>query len=259
MPSLSVFKTFEIIELLSQHNGTIGLRDMARELDMAPSTAHRFLSSLKEIGYVRQNPETSKYSLSLKFAWLGSKVLENIEVADLAKPYMEELTENTNETTHLGVLDGLKLVYVAKIDGNQAINMASRVGHRASLYSTAMGKVLLAHMTEDKRLAVIDQLVISPRTEKTIRNKDQLIAQLKTVRKEGYAVDNEENETGIRCISAPIRNHKGDVVAALSLSGWKVTMTEERMYLLPQDLMATTNKISEELGFVDCTPSPSFT
>jgi IclR family KDG regulon transcriptional repressor len=249
MSSLSVYKTFEIIEFLSRHQNNIGLRDLARELDMPPSTAHRFISSLKDIGYVKQDPKTSKYRLSLKFAWLGSKVLKSVQVADLAKPFMEELTAKTNETTHLGVLDGLELVYVAKTDGNQAINMSSRVGHRGPLYSTAIGKVILAFMPEGERSDVFDQLVISPRTNRTIANTDRLIQQLEDVRRNGYAIDDEENETGIRCIGAPIFNHKGLVVAALSLSGWKVTMTNERMSTLPQDLMITTSKISEELGY----------
>jgi len=249
MPSLSVYKTFEIIELLSRHQSNVGLRELARELDMAPSTAHRFISSLKDIGYIKQDPKTSKYRLSLKFAWLGSKVLGSVQVADLAKPFMEELTGNTNETSHLGVLDGLELVYVAKIDGNQAINMSSRVGHRGPLYSTAIGKVLLAFMSEEQQLTILDQLDIFPRTEKTIIKRDEIIHQLGNIRKDGYATDDEENEIGIRCIGAPIFNHEGDVIAALSLSGWKVTMTSERMSILPKELMVTTGKISEELGF----------
>jgi IclR family KDG regulon transcriptional repressor len=249
MSSLSVYKTFEIIEFLSRHQHNIGLRDLARELDMAPSTVHRFISSLKDIGYVKQDPKTSKYRLSLKFAWLGSKVLGSIQVAELAKPFMEELTSNTNETTHLGVLDGLELVYVAKIDGNQAINMTSRVGHRGALFSTAIGKVLLAFMSDEERIEILDQMVIRPRTDKTITNTDELLKQLGIVRREGFAIDDEENETGIRCIGAPIFNHQGVVVAALSLSGWKVTMTSERMSTLPRELMITTRKISEELGY----------
>lgn len=249
MYSLSVFKTFEIIELLIQHHGNIGLRELASELDIAPSTAHRFISSLKEIGYIRQDPKTRKYTLSLKFAWLGSKVLENLQVTDLAKPFMEELTERTNETTHLGVIEGLDLIYIAKIKSKQAMNMASRVGQRGNLYSTAMGKVLLAHMPENERLEIINQLDISSQKKKSVKNKDDFIHQLSVVRKDGYAIDNEENETGIRCIGAPIFNHAGEAVAALSLSGWKVSMTDERMSTLPEEIIATTRKISEELGF----------
>lgn len=250
MASQSVYKTFEIIELLSHQQEAAGLRDLAREMEMAPSTAYRFITSLKDLGYIKQDPKTSKYRLSLKFAWLGSKVLESVQVTDLAKPYMEELTRNTNETTHLAVLEGLEFVYVVKIDGNQAINMSSRVGNRGTLYSTSAGKVLLAYLAEHERLAIIQQLNLSPRTKNTIIIRDALIRQLEKVRIKGYAIDDEENEIGIRCIGAPIFDHRGVTIAALSLSGWKVTMTTKRMATLPQELMATSQKISKELGFV---------
>lgn len=249
MTSLSVYKAFEIIEFLSDCHDNVGLRDLARELDMAPSTAHRFLSSLRDLGYIKQDPKTSKYRLSLKFAWLGARVLGCVQVSEIAKIHMEELTANTNETTHLAVLENLELVYVAKTDGNQAINMSSRIGHRAPLYSTAIGKVLLAYMAEEAQIKIIQELDLHPKTRNTITSGDRLKNQLNDVRKNGYAIDDEENEIGIRCIGAPIFDHRGELIAALSLSGWKVTMTNERMAILPKTLMATTDKISEELGY----------
>lgn len=251
MTSQSVYKAFKIIELLSHHRDATGLRDLARELDMSPSTVYRFMSSLKDLGYIKQDAKTSKYRLSLKFAWLGSNVLESVQVTDLAQPYMEELTRNTNETTHLAVLEGLEFVYVAKIDGNQAVNMSSRIGNRGTLYSTSIGKVLLAYIAEQERLAIIQELDMPPKTKNTIITRDELIHQLEEVRKSGYAIDDEENEIGIRCIGAPIFDHRGEAIAALSLSGWKVTMTTRRIATLPKGLMATANKISEELGFVE--------
>jgi IclR family KDG regulon transcriptional repressor len=251
MNNQSVYKTFEIIEYLSHHQGNVGLRDLAREVDMPPSTVHRFMASLKDLGYVWQEPKTSKYRLGMKFAWLGSKVLENVQVADLTRPYMEELTADTNETTHLAILDGLEFVYVAKIDGNQAVNMRSRVGHRGALHSTAIGKVFLAYSTQQERSAILQQLDLSPRTKNTIVDKGDLIRQLEEIRDQGYAIDDEENEIGILCVGAPIFDHRGVCAAALSLSGWKVTMTSKRMTGLANDLKLTTAKISVELGHVE--------
>lgn len=246
--SESVFRTFEILEYLAESNGWVGLREIARDLDLTPPTAHRFLASLNDLGYIQQNPTNSRYRLSLKIAWLASKVLNRIQLVQIARPYMTHLTSLSNETSHLAILEDSEIVYLAKVDGNQAIRMQSRTGMRTHVHSTAVGKAILAFLPEEQRKEVLERIQLNSRTNKTITNKEALLTQLEEVRSRGYSVDDEENEMGIRCVGAPIFDHVGRSVGAISLSGWTITMTRDRLPQLAVEVMSICNQISQELG-----------
>src|SRR5512135_2603848 len=151
-------RLFQIIEFLACSKEWVSLRTMARELHISAASAYRSLNSLKELGYVRQHPQDSKYQLTLKIAWVSAQVLENVQLRQIAHPFLQSLTSLTNETTHLAVLDGPEFVYIDKVDNTQAMRMRSRVGQRGQLYCTAAGKSMLASLPEREAAGIIQRL-----------------------------------------------------------------------------------------------------
>ena len=245
----STSRIFQIIEFLACSKDWVSLRTMARELHISAASAYRTLSSLKELGYVRQQAQDSKYQLTLKIAGVSALVLENVQLRQIAHPFLQSLTSLTNETTHLAVLEDREFVYIDKVDNTQAMRMRSRLGQRGQLHCTAAGKSMLAFMAERDMQALVKRLKFQPITENTITDPAKFVEHLTKVRKLGYAVDDEENEMGIRCIGAPIYDHAGRLAGALSISGWTITMTRERIPQLAPQLVQTCQRISNELGF----------
>lgn len=245
----STTRLFQIIEFLACSKDWVSLRTMARELHISAASAYRGLNSLKELGYVRQHPQDSKYQLTLKIAWISAQVLENVQLRQIAHPFLQNLTSLTNETTHLAVLEDREFVYIDKVDNTQAMRMRSRVGQRGQLHCTAAGKSMLAFMPGNDATALVKRLKFAPVTDNTITDPAKFLDHLTKVRRLGYAVDDEENELGIRCIGSPIYDHAGRLAGALSISGWTITMTRERIPQLAPELMQTCQRISNELGF----------
>jgi DNA-binding IclR family transcriptional regulator len=147
------------------------------------------------------------------------------------------------------VLEGTEFVYIDKVDNTQAVRMRSRLGQRGHLHSTAAGKSLLAFIPEAELDAILRRLKLPALTESTITDPVRFREQLALVRRQGYAVDDEENEVGIRCIGSPIYDHSGRLSGALSISGWTITMTRERVPQLAAELLQTCQKISGQLGY----------
>jgi len=244
----SVIRAFEIIEYLAKQSDWVRLQEIASDLGLTPPTTHRFVTSLKDLGYVQQNPTDSRYRASLKLAWLASKILDGIQLVQVARPLMTHLTSISNETSHLAVYEDLDIVYVAKVDGNQAIRMRSRTGERGHIHSTAVGKAMLAFLPEPQRQEIFGRIELTPQTINTIKDMDTLRIQLAVIRENGFAIDDEENEIGIRCVGAPIFDHVGRLVGAMSLTGWILTMTRERLPELAVEVINICNQISQELG-----------
>jgi IclR family acetate operon transcriptional repressor len=244
-------RLFQVIEFLASSNDWVSLRTMARELNISPASAYRSLDSLKGLGYVRQHHQDSKYQLTLKIAWVSAQVLDHLQLRQIAHPFMQYLTSVTNETTHLAVLEGTEFVYIDKVDNTQAVRMRSRIGQRGSLHSTAAGKALLAFAPEGEREAALHRMKFLALTESTITDLAKFREQLALIRRQGYAVDDEENEVGIRCIGSPIYDHAGRPSGALSISGWTITMTRERIPQLAPELLQTCQGISGQLGYSD--------
>jgi IclR family KDG regulon transcriptional repressor len=247
--STSVVRGVRIIEYLSLNRETPSIRDLARALGCSTSTLHRYLATYKTLGYLRQNATSGHYELTPKFAWLASQFMENLEITQVAYPLMQALARRTGQTTHLTVLDDTEMVYVAKVEGNEAVNMRSRIGSRANLHSTAAGKAMLAFLPLERRAAIMRKAKLPALTPHTTTSKRQLSSDLDLIARRGYAIDDEENETGIRCIGASIFDLSGGIAGALSISGWTVTMTLERAHALAPDVVQVAQQVSAGLGW----------
>jgi IclR family KDG regulon transcriptional repressor len=159
------------------------------------------------------------------------------------------LSAETGETIHLAYLDHNEVVYVDKIDGKSPVKMASRIGNRMPAYCTGLGKALLAFLPETEWQKYVEKVPLNIRTKNTITQKDALFEHLRMIRDRGYSIDNSENEEGIRCVALPVRDHKGRVIAAISIAGWVISMTPDRDDQLAKIGLKYSQLLSEKLGF----------
>ena len=242
-----------ILDILAQSPHGISIRELSDKIKLPKGTTHRLLSSLSYFGYVRQDPKTRNYLLGLKLVELGQLLLSQLDLRKEAEPLLRDLAERTKETVHLVFLDRNEIVYIDKVETDQnpsGLKMASRVGLRNPAHSSAVGKVLLAHFSEEELKNFIKEKGLLKRTENTIVDQTQLREHLKSVRAQGYAIDDEENEKGIRCVAAPIYNEVGKPVAAMSISGPAFRITKKVIQeSLKKEVMETALKISQRLGF----------
>ena len=245
----SVIKAFKIIEYLAEETNGAALKSISKDLNIDSATAYRYLSSLRDLGYVQQNQKNLNYQLTTKFTWIASLVLDHIQIRALAHHKLEELASIANETVHLCVLDGTEITYIDKIDSNQPVKMRSGIGRRGRVHSTGVGKVMLAFLPEKERENLLPKLNLSSLTPNTITDPIKLCLELDRIRQRGYSIDDQEDEVGIRCVGAPIFDHNGYVIAAISITGWTITMTTDRLVDLSATLLKTSLDISAELGY----------
>ncbi|WP_413307495.1 IclR family transcriptional regulator [Bacillus sp. 1P10SD] len=245
----SVSRALDIITLVSLKKGGLGVTEIAKQIDINKSSVYRILSTLVQYGYVEQDEDTGRYKLGYKFLEISSKLLESIDLRAEAKPFLQQLENETNEVIHLVVYDQGEVVYIEKLEGNETLRMHSKVGKRAPMHCTSVGKAILAFLPTSIVLDILERKGMALHTEKTITNKDDFIRELADVKRNGYALDLEENEYGITCIAVPIFDHLGKVIAAASISGPTMRMTDERMKLLQSRMLHIGKQISARLGF----------
>ncbi|WP_220719143.1 DNA-binding transcriptional regulator KdgR [Agarivorans litoreus] len=246
----SVLKVFNILEMLGEQK-EIGVSELSHRLMMSKATTYRFLQTMKMLGYVSQQGEADKYSLTLKLFELGSKSLEWVDLVNIAEKEMRIISDETNETIHLGALDQGTIIYVHKIDSSYALRMHSRVGRRNPLHTTAIGKVLLSNREEDFIRHTFSDVEFVKSTPNTLENVEQLIEELAKVKQQHFGEDNEEQEPGLRCIAAPVYDRFGNIIAGVSISFPTIRFDEEKKSHYIKLLHSAGRKISEQLGFKD--------
>jgi IclR family KDG regulon transcriptional repressor len=249
----SIERAALILDTLGQKPQGASLRDLSAEVALPKGTTHRLLSTLVYFGYARQDLTTRDYLLGFRLVELGNRLLNQLDLRTEAKPLLAELGRRAKETVHLVILDQNEVLYIDKVESDEnpgGLRMASRIGSRTQAHSCAVGKVLLADLSDDQLDEYIKQQGLPKLTERTLTDPAQLKEHLEVVRTQGYAVDDEENEQGIRCVAAPIRNESGRVIAATSISGPAIRITRERIRdTLQRDIMETAASISKRLGF----------
>ncbi len=249
----TIQRVSSILEVLGQTPRGISIRDLSLRLELPKGTTHRLLSSLAYYGYVRQDTGTRNYFLGLKLVELGNLLLSQLDLRKVAEPFLGDLADKTKETVHMVFLDRNEIVYIDKVETDHhtsGLRMASRVGLRNPAHSCAVGKVLLSHLSEEELDNLIAEKGLPQRTENTITDRARLKGHLKSVRTQGYAIDDEENEMGIRCVAAPVYNESGKAVAAISVSGPAFRITKKLIQEpLKGEVIETALKISARLGF----------
>lgn len=211
----SVDRALDLLEALARHDGPVGVGEVAALTGLPQGTAHRLLRSLQSRGYVRHDV-TRKYSLGAAALRLGDAAERSLSRS--ARPHLAELVALTGETGNLAVLEGDDVVYVAQVPSPRTLRMFADVGRHVPPHSTAVGKVLLAAMDRERALALLRRRGLTPMTDHTIVDPDAFVAELDRVGERGFAIDDQEQEIGVRCVAVPIGRGE-DVFAAISLSG----------------------------------------
>ena len=204
---------------------------------------------LEQHRLVVKNPETGRYRLGLRLYELGSRAIDGLDLRGRARPYLDRLQAEFGETVFLCILDEGQVFYVEKVESQQSVRTACTVGSRAPAYCTAVGKAMLAELPEAEVAKVVRRWGLKPITANTITTASALKEELKAVRARGYAIDDEEKEEGLRCVSAAVRGHSGKLFAAMSVSGPAFRMTKERIPGVGRSVMRAANELSAELGF----------
>ncbi|MFZ5945330.1 MAG: IclR family transcriptional regulator [Bacillota bacterium] len=245
----SLDRAFTLIDIIANANEPLSLKTITNMANLPKPTVYRMLSSLETWGYLEQD-QNNYYKLGTKFLLLGSKVHESLEIQKIARPFLQELNNETNETVFLGVLDKGRSLYLDKLDSTHTVRLVSRIGSRNYLHSTGLGKCLLLGLSKQQITEITEQHGMPAMTENTITNLEDLLKYIEKYKEEGYAIDNLENEEGVRCVAAPVRDYQGQVIAAVSISGPAQRITDDAIStkLLPA-LIKTTTKISRRLGY----------
>ncbi|WP_186088901.1 DNA-binding transcriptional regulator KdgR [Burkholderia gladioli] len=210
-------KVFAVLEALGAH-GPIGISELSNRLDMSKTTVHRFLQTLKTLGFVAQEDETERYRLTIRLFELGSQALESVDLVREADVEMRRIGRLTREALHLGAFDEDHIIYIHKIDADYGLRMHSRIGRTNPLYSTAIGKVLLAWMAPEEAREALSRIEFRKSTQKTLASAEAVWSILPHVREQGYGEDNEEQEDGLVCLAVPVFDRFGRVISGLSIS-----------------------------------------
>jgi IclR family transcriptional regulator, KDG regulon repressor len=237
-----------LLRLFSESPQGLTAKQVASLSRLPVSTVHRFLANLESASFLNCSGD-GVYHLGIACFAIGQVALGQLDIRRVSLPYLQELNRQTRETIHLTVRHGLSAVYVEKLDSPEQLRIHSRIGAAVPLYCTAVGKVMLAYMSEDERERVLPQLGLTCLTPNTVGNLQELDSELYRVRKNGYACDLEEHELHIRCVAAPIWDHAGSVNASLSITAPVVRMAVTRLRQLAPLIQTAGLQISHELGY----------
>ncbi|GGE24452.1 IclR family transcriptional regulator [Marinithermofilum abyssi] len=245
----AVDRALRILDLFNEHESELKITDISERMHLHKSTVHSLLKTLQSHGYIEQNPENGKYRLGMKLFERGNFVIQGLDVRNIVKRYLLDLSVKTGYTVHLVILDGKEGVYIDKVEGTSGVVMYSRIGRRVPIHSSAVGKVLVAFKSDEELREILAGYAFVAHTENTITNEEAFLKELEKVRSLGYAVDNQENEPGVYCIAVPIRNHLGQVVAAMSISTPIAGLGKEKTDTVLTLLKQAGEEISAKMGY----------
>ena len=241
------------LDLLEQFHGEVdelGVTELSKRLKLHKNNVFRLLATLESRGYIEQNRATENYRLGLKALELGQTFIKQMGLLRQAKPILEKLVQECNETSYVAIFKEGFVVYLDVVETDLTVRVVSRVGSRLPVHCTASGKVHLAHMSEEEIDSILPSRELKAYTPTTYTDREVLKKDLKQIAEQGYAIDNEEMDSGVRCVAAPIRDYTRRIVGALSLSGPSMRFTDERMEkeLIPMVKQAA-DELSTRLGF----------
>ncbi len=253
----SILRASGILKTFAEGKGSFTLRETAQSLKLDRSTTYRILLSLEKCGLVEKDEKSGGYSLGLGAFEIGSAYQRRADFVPIAKPFMEELAVKAQETVNLAVLSGTEILYLDKVDSPRSVGVMSKIGQRNPVYCTSLGKSLLAFQSEEEQARIIAEIEFKPLTPYTIISRKGFLKEMEQIRLQGYALDRREIEEDVECIAAPIRNHLGNPVAAISISGpqKKIQTPREKEYV--GWVTEAAEGISSRLGFKKAAKIPS--
>lgn len=245
----SLQRAFDILNLFNQRTIELGITEIANALDLHKSTASGLVYTLEANNYLEQNSDNRKYRLGLKFLERSSIVLAQIDIRRIATPYLNALRDWSQESVNLAIRDGNEVIYIERILSNQNLAFRNEIGKRAYVHTSALGKAMISQLTVTESRELLESYEIHAMTEHSLTTVDAIMQDLEHSRERGFALDDQENELGGRCVSAPIFNHLGTVVAAVSISIPVPRIPYERIDYFGNKVKDVAAEISEQLGY----------
>jgi DNA-binding IclR family transcriptional regulator len=242
-------RALSILNALAEQDSEVGVTQLSEGLGMHKSTVHRLLAVLERNQYVEKNPADSKYHLGWKPFELGMRAVSRLDFCDLARPCLERLVKETGETAHLGILRQGDIISLVNAESQRTLSTPSTVGRRTPAHCTSLGKAILAFLPRPQITEFLRTHSLKPYTRHTITQASRLKVELGAIRKRGYALDNEEFEEGLLCIGAPVRNHAGKVMAAISIAGPAFRLGGEATAALARPVVEAAGRLSAALGY----------
>ncbi len=239
----AVSHALDLLEQFHDDVDELGVTELSKRLKLHKNNVFRLLATLESRGYIEQNKATENYRLGLKALELGQTFIKQMGLLRQAKPILEQMVEECNETSYVAIYKEKHIVYLDAVETNLTVRVVSRVGSRLPAYCTASGKIHMAFMTDEELEELLNEMKIIQHTPSTILNQEELKATLSQIRDQGYAIDDEELDLGVRCIAAPIRDYTRRIVGAISVSGpsMRIDTTRLETELIPLVLQASAD------------------
>lgn len=251
----SLSRGLSILSVLSESLSPLNLTELSQQLRLSKSTIQRLTYTLHRLGYLDRDGETKKFRLGPKTLSIGFSVMRNLDLRKAALPYLEKTSKEIGETVNLAVLDGTEIVYVERIKTEQILNINLQVGSRLPAYCTSMGKAMLSFLQKDRLEELLKKIDLRPLTSHTITSKEGLRKELERVKACGFATNNEELSHGLRSVAAPVRNFKGEVIAAVNIAVPSIRISQKKIEtIFAKKVMETAFQISSVLGYKEGPP-----
>lgn len=248
---ISLVHGLKILELFSEATTVIGTGEMAKRLEVHRSTASRLAATLAAFGYLSRTEAMGRYRLGPRLLELGELAAHEHDLGFIARGELQALVDVVGETAHVGVIDGKDVISILVVDGWHSLRLHSQVGKRSPAHCSSLGKALLSCLSDQELVQVFEpHTKLEARTPKSIRTLHALRAELATTRERGYSLDDEELESGLRCLGAPVLDRFGRAIASISVSGPSARMEGKTLEHLKAEVPIAASRISERLGSV---------
>ena len=242
-------RALAILDTLANGREDVSLAELAEKVKLHKSTVHRLTSILERHRIVERDTQTGRYRLGLRLFELGSLAIGRFNIRDRARPHLEKLLYQVDETVHLCAMDAGEVIYLDKIEPVRSVRMSSRIGRRNTAHSTSVGKAIMAFLPESEVDDILRQHGMKRTTAKTITTPAELKVDLKRTRERGYSIDNEENIEDVRCVGAPVFDHNGRPIAAISVAAPSFRLPLDKVPVVAESVVRAARALSEESGY----------
>ena len=246
----SIEKCFVILDCLQSRQHLMTLEEITQATGFKKTTCFRLLKTLRTLGVVELSPATKKYQYGPRLAAIGLSALKTMNLRQAALPILQQLRDETGETINLTILSGSEILYVERIMSDYLVNVNVNIGDRLPVYCASMGKVILAYLSEGRLERILSSITFDKKTDNTIVTRSTLVRELEKIKRDGFAINDEELEKGLRAVAAPIFNYAGEAFAATNIA-WTTARRPERATFSEYaiKIVAAAKRISQLMGY----------
>jgi DNA-binding IclR family transcriptional regulator len=242
-------RTFQILDILADDGLGQGVTELAEKLSLHKSTTHRLIMVLESSRYVERDNATGKYRLGSRILELGLSALSRLDIYEIARPHLRNLVAESGETAHIGVMRNGEIISIVNVESTQALRTPSTIGTSHPAHCSSLGKAILAFGSAEAVDTFLEGRTLESYTRNTLTSVGVFLKEIESIRRSGYAIDDEEREEGLRCIGAPVWNSSGEVIAAVSIAGPVFRITRDRTASLAAAVTKAAGQISAALGY----------